>query len=274
MRFCHPRWSWPAATILAVLLVGCQAGPHSAEEPVGNPGATSPSATITPAPTPAADDPIDRILAISVDGLNPAAIHQLGPSRTPNFHRLMREGATTLNARTAHEQTRTLPNHTGMLTGRRSTTARAATESPSIPTPGPPCTARPTTTSPPCSTWSTTTADRPRCSPRRRSSRCTSAPGTPTAPRIGSARITGGPRSTDSRSTPTTLASSASSGPNCAGHPVSSPSSSLVPDQAGHDHGFMSKRYLTAVRETDRLLGQILNTIDAAPRCAATLSSC
>ena len=31
----------------------------------------------------------------------------------------MREGAFTLDARTEREQTRTLPNHTGMLTGRR-----------------------------------------------------------------------------------------------------------------------------------------------------------
>ena len=89
------------------------------EGPVNNSATTSPSAATTPAPTGAADDPIDRILAISVDGLNPQAIHQLGPSRTPAFHRLIREGATTLNARTAHEETNTLPNHTGMLTGLR-----------------------------------------------------------------------------------------------------------------------------------------------------------
>src|SRR3954454_5134996 len=62
---------------------------------------------------------VSRVLAISVDGLNPRAITRLGPSRAPAFHRLMREGAWTFNARTAWGQTRTLPNHTGMLTGRR-----------------------------------------------------------------------------------------------------------------------------------------------------------
>jgi Type I phosphodiesterase / nucleotide pyrophosphatase len=66
-----------------------------------------------------ADNAIDRVIAISIDGLNPRAIQKLGKSRTPTFHRLMREGAYTFNARTAHEQTLTLPNHTAMLTGRR-----------------------------------------------------------------------------------------------------------------------------------------------------------
>ena len=59
------------------------------------------------------------MLAISVDGLNPRAITELGRAGAPTFHRLMREGAYTLDARTEREQTRTLPNHTGMLTGRR-----------------------------------------------------------------------------------------------------------------------------------------------------------
>ena len=63
--------------------------------------------------------PIDRVIAISIDGLNPRAIQKLGQSRTPTFHRLMREGAYTLNARTVREKTSTMPNHTAMLTGRR-----------------------------------------------------------------------------------------------------------------------------------------------------------
>ncbi len=59
------------------------------------------------------------VLAISVDGLNPQAIRRLGAHGTPNLHRLMRGGASTLNARTEYERTETLPNHTGMVTGRR-----------------------------------------------------------------------------------------------------------------------------------------------------------
>ncbi|QIX26016.1 sulfatase-like hydrolase/transferase [Nocardioides sp. JQ2195] len=59
------------------------------------------------------------VLAISVDGLNRRAITKLGKEGAPNFHRLIRRGASTLNARTELERTITLPNHTGMLTGRR-----------------------------------------------------------------------------------------------------------------------------------------------------------
>ncbi|CAM3519664.1 alkaline phosphatase family protein [Nocardioides dubius] len=60
-----------------------------------------------------------RVVLISVDGLNPTAITKLGRAGTPNLHRLLREGSGTLNARTLVERTITLPNHTGMLTGRR-----------------------------------------------------------------------------------------------------------------------------------------------------------
>ena len=59
------------------------------------------------------------MIAISVDALNVKALSVLGPKRTPNFHRLLRQGAVTLNARTEFERTITLPNHTGMITGRR-----------------------------------------------------------------------------------------------------------------------------------------------------------
>jgi predicted AlkP superfamily pyrophosphatase or phosphodiesterase len=65
------------------------------------------------------DDSINHVIGISIDGLNPQAIEELGKSRTPAFHRLMREGAFTLDARTVREKTSTTPNHTSMLTGRR-----------------------------------------------------------------------------------------------------------------------------------------------------------
>jgi hypothetical protein len=60
-----------------------------------------------------------RVLAISVDGLNTDAIRKLGRDGAPAFHRMIDEGASTLNARTEFEQTVTLPNHTSMMTGRR-----------------------------------------------------------------------------------------------------------------------------------------------------------
>jgi hypothetical protein len=65
------------------------------------------------------DDAVNMVLAISVDGLNSKTIRALRPKRTPVLHRMMRQSSGTLNARTAREQTRTLPNHIGMLTGCR-----------------------------------------------------------------------------------------------------------------------------------------------------------
>ncbi len=67
----------------------------------------------------AGSPPVRIVVAVSVDGLSPAAIRKLGRDGTPNLHRMLRKGAGTLNARTAREMTVTLPNHSGMLTGRR-----------------------------------------------------------------------------------------------------------------------------------------------------------
>jgi Type I phosphodiesterase / nucleotide pyrophosphatase len=122
------RTSLPAILIaVGVLAAGCRASPPSSEavpvlvspalSPL-SPSAEKPVVPAAPSGDPA-DNPVDRVLAISIDGLNPRAIQQLGRSRTPTFHRFMREGAYTLNARTVREQTRTLPNHTAMFTGRR-----------------------------------------------------------------------------------------------------------------------------------------------------------
>jgi predicted AlkP superfamily pyrophosphatase or phosphodiesterase len=60
-----------------------------------------------------------QVVVITLDGLNPDALTRLGRSGAPQLHRMMRQGASTLNARTELEQTETLPNHIGMVTGRR-----------------------------------------------------------------------------------------------------------------------------------------------------------
>jgi Type I phosphodiesterase / nucleotide pyrophosphatase len=72
----------------------------------------------------AAARPVRRVLAVSIDGLRSSVITQLGRAGTPTLHRLMAQGASTLNARTEREMTVTLPNHTGMVTSRRITASR------------------------------------------------------------------------------------------------------------------------------------------------------
>ena len=97
-----PRLARPSALVVSLLTLAL----------VGSgPGAAAPD------PEPRAVE--TRVLAISIDALNPAALSKLGPSRTPALHRLMDEGAFTLNARSQVESTETLPNHTSMVTGRR-----------------------------------------------------------------------------------------------------------------------------------------------------------
>ncbi len=60
-----------------------------------------------------------RVIQISVDGLGSYWFRPLlSALPLPNFKRLMREGAWTLNARADFDWTVTLPNHAGMLTGR------------------------------------------------------------------------------------------------------------------------------------------------------------
>ena len=122
------RTSWLAFMIASTFL----AASCHATKPVGDaapvvvspaPSSVAPSGRTTVVPSApddeSGDNAVDRVIAISIDGLNPRAIEKLGKSRVPTFHRLMSEGAYTLNARTVREQTATMPNHTAMLTGRR-----------------------------------------------------------------------------------------------------------------------------------------------------------
>ncbi len=60
---------------------------------------------------------IDHVIIISVDGLRPDAMTNLGPSLLPNFYRFRNEGTGTDNARPDAGFTITLPNHVNMVTG-------------------------------------------------------------------------------------------------------------------------------------------------------------
>ncbi len=99
---------------LTVVLSGCGGTalpPHDAAPRVQ-------AATNTSAQPSARLGEAEVVIAISIDGLNPTALRRLGRAGAPAIHRMRRQGASTLNARTERELTRTLPNHTGMLTGR------------------------------------------------------------------------------------------------------------------------------------------------------------
>lgn len=96
--------------------------PASPPDAVSSPG----SAEGTPTPSDRGSEPgpatpkglpkHPRIIVISVDGLASYAVTR---AQMPVLTRLRTEGAGTLNARTAVEKTVTLPNHTGMVTGRK-----------------------------------------------------------------------------------------------------------------------------------------------------------
>lgn len=96
--------------LLLPLLAGCSGSPRDGHERPGS----APAAAITDT----------RVVAISLDGLNPRAITRLGRARLPNLYRMLADGAFTLNARAQVEMTATLPNHTSMVTGRRIDAAR------------------------------------------------------------------------------------------------------------------------------------------------------
>jgi predicted AlkP superfamily pyrophosphatase or phosphodiesterase len=97
-------------TALATALVlGPMPSPATADTEFGVAQAHAPTA---PART-------TKVLVVSLDAMGTSVVRRLGPDRAPTLHRLLDEGAGTLNARTSHELTLTLPNHTGIVTGRR-----------------------------------------------------------------------------------------------------------------------------------------------------------
>ena len=72
-------------------------------------------------PLEAATSPVSHVIQISVDALGAKYLEKFlaqSPAEFPNFARMKREGASTLNARTDYTHTVTLPNHTSMVTGR------------------------------------------------------------------------------------------------------------------------------------------------------------
>jgi hypothetical protein len=204
-----------------------------------------------PAPPSRPSAAVRHVLAISVDGLNTTAVRRLGTAGTPTLHRLLAEGAGTLNARTEHEETLTLPDHTSMMTGRRIDETRSGHGV----------------------TWDDD----------RSGSTVQEAAGHPVASVFTKVHAAGGttalyttkskfglferswPRSIDTfvvradqrRLTRLVSARLQHRRPTFTFLHVS------LPDRAGHAHGGMSDAYLTAVRRTDAQLGRVLSAVSA-----------
>lgn len=195
----------------------------------------------------------ESVLAISIDGMSVASIRRLGKKKLPNLYRFMRAGASTLNARTEREMTVTLPNHTGMVTGRR---IDAATGGHGV-------------------TWND---DRPTPSTVQ------AAAGHDVASVFSAVDAAGG--STALFAAKTKFSLWQRSWPDAIDRTtidldnnrlVTSLIADLptdrdfrflhlsLPDNAGHKHGWMSKPYLKAVRQSDALVGRVVKAVDADP---------
>lgn len=201
----------------------------------------------------------DSVLAISIDAMSVAAVRRLGKERLPNLYRFMRAGASTTNARTAREMTVTLPNHTGMVTGRR---IDAAAGGHGV-------------------DWN---------DDRRTPSTVQAAAGHDVASVFTAVDAAGG--STALFAAKTKFSLWQRSWPDAIDRTtIDLDNSALVdrlvedlerdrdfrflhlslPDNAGHEHGWMSRPYLRAVRRSDALLGRVLKAVNAdAVRKAGT----
>ena len=109
------RWIALGAFFLVLVVTGGlalgwnawrQAPPAVVDQPIASP----PTATVTP------KAPI--VVIVSIDGFNPEGLALLGKASAPHLTQIAQRGASTMNARTSRDSTKTLPNHTGMLTGR------------------------------------------------------------------------------------------------------------------------------------------------------------
>jgi hypothetical protein len=228
----------------------------------GTPPGPAPSTPPAPSGAPSTPDrpkppPVRDVLAISVDGLNTRALDGFGPDSA--FGRLFREGAATLNARTEVELTVTLPNHTGMLTGRR-VDADAGGHG---------------------VTWNNEVRGRTVPGPHGDGVASVfdvvhDAGGT-TALFAGKDKF-----ATFDRSWPEAIDEFEvdDSAEDLVDEVVSDLTTQrrrftfvhlALPDSAGHASGWMSPAYLDAVAETDRLLGELLDAVDATPRLSRRL---
>jgi len=233
-------------TALSAALVSVLVGPVSAATPA--------SAVPLLTGSERAGSEVTRVVVISVDGLTPRAITKLGKANAPTFHRLVAEGATTLNARSEVEMTLTLPNHTGMVTSRRVERSRGGHGV----------------------TWNDERL-RPRTVQTAAGQQVGSVFSALRSAGLGSALFAAKPKFTlFKRSWPDAIDQLVINADNdilvaAARHDLETRWRALtflhisLPDVAGHAHGWMSPAYRTAVRQSDRLVGSVLDTVTKTP---------
>ncbi|MGH3348502.1 MAG: alkaline phosphatase family protein [Nocardioides sp.] len=219
----------------------------------------APAGSAGPRPASSTVGPADHVLAISVDGLNPTALTQLGRAELPHFWRILDEGKSTLNARTSVEKTVTLPNHTGMITGRRVNADLGG--------------------------HGVTINDDTDATVHEMAGHDVASifevahdAGLDTALYAGKTKFdlfeNSWPTEIETFLVEPDLATLVSA----ARTDVVADQTELIflhlqsPDVAGHDHGFMSSEYLDAVRSVDVEIGRLLDAVDADPEIADSLA--
>ena len=217
-------------------------------------GVQAPAQVAADSHAPRANAPeAESVLAISIDGMSVRAVRKLGRTELPNIYRFARAGASTMNARTAREMTVTLPNHTGMVTGRR---IEAATGGHGV-------------------TWND---DRPTPSTVQ------AAAGHEVASVFTAVDAAGGSAALFAAKTKFSLWER--SWPDAIDRATIDLDNDVLvsqliadldtdrdfrflhislPDNAGHDHGWMSRPYLRAVRRSDALVGRVVRAVSADP---------
>ena len=238
------RLSCASLAALALAVSGCGAASSSPEQ-----------ATTVSVQRSTGGPPVTRVLAVSIDGLRSSAITQLGPAGTPTLHDLMAQGASTLNARTEREMTVTLPNHTGMVTGRPILASRGGHGV----------------------TWNDNRRRPPtvqRAAGHDVSSvfRVVHNAGRSAALFASKTKFSLFERSWDAGISKMRIRLDNGVLMRTTRRDLLAHNRGFTflhfsaPDSAGHTHGWKSRAYLDAVRATDRRLGQIVRTINGTPR--------
>lgn len=235
------------ATLAAVVSLGAATAAPATAAPVNGTTVVAPRTT--------------KVVVVTLDALGSNTVRRLGPDGLPTLHRLMDEGAGTLNARTVRELTLTLPNHTSIVTGRRVDADQGGHGVYWNDERMEPRTVQGAAGHDVASVFSVVDSD------RRDPALFTSKPKLSLFERSW-------PRSVDRfvlRESNPVLVRKARQ--DLVAHRRALTFLHLsLPDDAGHAHGFSSTEYDAAARRVDTLLGRVVATIESRPRLRENLT--